>query len=65
MRDTERPRVREPRRRRRGQAVVPDDDGIVALSIYCPLGQATSCLGPHRTVTWTDQGVQKDKEPAQ
>lgn len=45
-----------------GKAVVPDDDGIVALSIYCPRGQATS---PHRTVTWTEQGVQKDKETVQ
>lgn len=65
MRDTERPRVRERRRRRRGKAVVPDDDGIVALPIYCPRGQATSCFGPQRTVTWTEQGVQKDNELVQ
>lgn len=55
-------RVRERRRRRRGQAVVPDDDGIAPLSIYyCLRGQATRRFGPHRTVTWTEQGVQKDK----
>lgn len=41
-------RVRERRRRRRGQAVVPDDDGIAPLSIYyCLRGQATRRFGPH------------------
>lgn len=31
----------------------------------CRRGQATSCFGPHRTVTWTEQGVQKDKTLSQ